>query len=73
VTDAQWALIEPLLPPPATRGRAEKHPRREIVNAILYLDRAGCLAAFAPALPTVGDGLLALGALEERRHRRPGA
>ena len=41
VTDAQWALIEPLLPPPATRGRAEKHPRREIVNAILYLDRAG--------------------------------
>lgn len=74
VTDAQWALIEPLLPPPATRGRAEKHPRREIVNAILYLDRGRVrLAAFAPVLPTVGDGLLALGALEERRHRTPGA
>ncbi|MCA1672721.1 MAG: IS5 family transposase [Actinobacteria bacterium] len=48
VTDAQWALIEPLLPPPATRGRAEKHPRREIVNAILYLDRAGCAWRLLP-------------------------
>ncbi len=32
LTDAQWPLIEPLLPPPATSGRAEEHPRREIVN-----------------------------------------
>ena len=48
LTDAQWALIEPLLPPPATRGRAEKHPRREIVNAILYLDRAGCAWRLLP-------------------------
>ncbi len=42
LTDAQWSLIEPLLPPPATSGRAEEHLRREIVNAVLYLDRAGC-------------------------------
>lgn len=48
VTDAQWSLIEPLLPPPATCGRAEKHPRREIVNAILYLDRAGCAWRMLP-------------------------
>jgi len=26
LTDAQWSLIEPLLPPPSTNGRAEKHP-----------------------------------------------
>ncbi|MFF5182137.1 transposase, partial [Micromonospora sp. NPDC000316] len=31
MTDAQWALIEPLLPEPNTDGRREKHPRREIV------------------------------------------
>jgi transposase len=48
VSDAQWSLIEPLLPPPASSGRAEKHPRREIVNAILYLDRAGCAWRMLP-------------------------
>ncbi len=48
LTDAQWSLIEPLLPPPATGGRREKHPRREIVNAILYLDRAGCAWRLLP-------------------------
>jgi transposase len=48
LTDAQWSLIEPLLPPPAAGGRAEKHPRREIVNAILYLDRAGCAWRLLP-------------------------
>lgn len=42
LTDAQWALIEPLLPAPTTEGRPEKHPRREIVNAILYVCRTGC-------------------------------
>lgn len=42
VTDAQWRLIAPLLPAPKTGGRPEKHPRREIVNAILYLLRTGC-------------------------------
>lgn len=41
LTDAQWALVEPLLPEVKTGGRPEKHPRREIVNAILYHVRAG--------------------------------
>jgi len=48
LTDAQWALIEPLLPAPSAEGRAEKHPRREIVNAILYLDRGGCAWRLLP-------------------------
>jgi transposase len=42
VTAKQWLLIEPLLPPPNTGGRPEKHPRREIVNAIFYVLRTGC-------------------------------
>lgn len=42
LTDEQWAVIEPLLPTPNTTGRWEKHPRRELVNAILYLVRTGC-------------------------------
>jgi transposase len=41
LTDAQWALVESLLPEPNTDGRREKHPRREIVNAILYVVRSG--------------------------------
>ncbi|WP_306371674.1 IS5 family transposase [Nocardiopsis sp. CC223A] len=42
LTDDQWALIEPLLPPANTSGRPEKHPRREVVDAILYVVRTGC-------------------------------
>src|SRR3954451_22080032 len=48
LTDAQWALIEPLVPVRSTRGkgtrggRPPKVPRRRIVDAILYLDRTGC-------------------------------
>jgi transposase len=41
-SDEQWAVIEPLLPPVRTGGRPEKHPRRAIVDAILYVVRAGC-------------------------------
>src|SRR3954462_1909022 len=49
LTDAQWALIEGLLPEPSTDGRREKHPRREIVNAILYVVRSGCPWRYLPA------------------------
>lgn len=41
MTDAQWALIDPLLPDPTwlsgSGGRREVHCRREIVDAILYV------------------------------------
>ena len=40
-TDAQWAILEPLLTPAAwtraTGGRPERHHRRAIVDAIFYL------------------------------------
>jgi transposase len=41
-SNAQWALIEPLLPAPQEGGRPEKHPRRAVVDAILYVVRTGC-------------------------------
>ncbi|WP_238162006.1 transposase [Micromonospora endolithica] len=34
---------------PNTDGRREKHPRREIVNAILYAVRSGCPWRYLPA------------------------
>jgi transposase len=41
VTDAEWAILEPLLPAPGSTagrgGRPEKHCRRAIVDAILYI------------------------------------
>jgi transposase len=44
LTDQQWELIEPLLPdsPAGPAGRPVEHSKREIVNAILYINRAGC-------------------------------
>ena len=48
LTDAQWALIEPLVPARSSRGRGTrggrpvKYSRRRIVEAILYVDRTGC-------------------------------
>ena len=44
LTDEQWALVEPLLPPARVGpkgGRREKHPRRRIVDAIFYVVRTG--------------------------------
>jgi transposase len=42
LTDEQWELIEVMLPLPKWMGRPERHPRRSIVDAILYVVRAGC-------------------------------
>ncbi len=41
LTDAQWAILEPFVPAPKPGGRPAMHPRREIVNAMLYVLRGG--------------------------------
>ena len=45
VTDAEWAILEPLLPAPGSTagrgGRPEKHCRPVIGDAILYIVRGG--------------------------------
>jgi len=44
LTDEQWAILEPLIPAPRTDrgGRPREVNMREVVNAILYLNRSGC-------------------------------
>ena len=42
LTDAQWALLEPWIPPPRPGGRPRKTNMRAVVNAIFYLTREGC-------------------------------
>src|SRR5262249_23331420 len=36
LTDAQWALLEPLLPRASRRGRPRKTDLRDLVNALFY-------------------------------------
>jgi putative transposase len=42
LTDEQWELIELLIPAAKAGGRPRGVEMREIVNAILYLNRSGC-------------------------------
>src|ERR1039457_4368759 len=42
LTDAEWALIEPLLPPASSRGRPRETDLRSVVNASLYMASTGC-------------------------------
>jgi putative transposase len=42
LTDAQWHLIEPLLPPPLPGGRRRTTDLREVLNAIFYVAKNGC-------------------------------
>ena len=41
-TDAEWAVIEPHMPPPANCGRPRGASLREVVNAIFYIAKTGC-------------------------------
>ena len=40
--DAEWAVIEPHLPPPARCGRTRKTKLRDVVDAIFYIAQSGC-------------------------------
>ena len=42
LTDAEWQILEPLLPPPAETGRHRSWPMRELMNAIFFVLRGGC-------------------------------
>src|SRR6266516_4615181 len=48
LTDREWALLAPLIPPPKPGGRPAVHDRRELVNAMLYLVRTGCAWRLLP-------------------------
>jgi len=70
LTDAEWALIEPLMPPRKTNGRPRTTRLRDVFDAILYIASTGCqwrmLPNDFPAVSTVrgyfyawrNDGLL---------------
>lgn len=48
LTDAEWALIQPLLPVPSHTGRPRLHSLRTLLNAIFYQLRTGGAWRFLP-------------------------
>lgn len=41
LTDQQWKILEPFIPPSKPGGRPRTVDMREVINAILYLTRGG--------------------------------
>jgi transposase len=48
LTDAEWALLAPLVPAPARRGRPRSWPLRLLINALFYVLRTGCAWRYLP-------------------------
>jgi transposase len=42
LSDAEWPLVEPLIPPAKRGGRPREVNLREVLNAILYVLATGC-------------------------------
>lgn len=42
LSDAEWAIIRPLIPPEKPGGRHRSVDMREVLNAIFYLNKTGC-------------------------------
>lgn len=48
MTDGEWALAAPFVPPARTGGRRRTTDMREVVNALLYIASAGCAWRLLP-------------------------
>ena len=66
LSDAEWELLAPLLPPPSWTGRLRKWPARVIADAIFYVLRSGCawlgqsrrLSKDYERLPETGEAMI---------------
>ena len=48
VTDAQWNILEPMVPPAHDLGRPREVDLREVLNGIFYIARGGCAWRMMP-------------------------
>ena len=48
LTDEQWQVLQPLLPPAKRGGRPRTVNLREVVDAIFYLEKTSCQWAYLP-------------------------
>jgi putative transposase len=62
LTDEEWAILEPLIPPAKVGGRPRTVNMREVLNGIFYLLKTGCqwrmLPKDFPNWKTVNDYFL---------------
>ena len=42
LSDKQWEIIEPMIPPNTGQGRPTEIDLRQVVNGAFYLVRTGC-------------------------------
>ena len=43
LTDEQWAVLQPLIPPPKRGGAPRTVDMREVLNTLFYQNRSGVL------------------------------
>ena len=48
LTDAEWALVGPVIPPAKRGGRKREKNERELVNGIMYVLSTGCQWRYIP-------------------------
>ncbi len=48
LTDEEWQILKPLLPPEKSGGRPRKYALREVINGIQYVLRSGCAWRLMP-------------------------
>jgi transposase len=69
LTEQEWTILEPLIPPPLAGGHPRTTDMREVLNALFYVDRTGCeCAGLAARLSSVVYGLELFPYLAQRWH-----
>lgn len=48
LTDKQWSVVSEILRPENRGKHFAKHSKRELINAVLYLNKTGCQWALLP-------------------------
>ena len=48
LTDEEWSLVEPLIPPAKRGGRKREVVVREVVNGVMYVLSTGCQWRYIP-------------------------
>ena len=48
LTDAEWTLVEPLIPPAKHGGRRRRVVVREVMNGVMYVLSTGCQWRYLP-------------------------